>query len=332
MNSAPNKLLLPLAVLAALALIPLVSLWLNDPFLVRLFTRVLLLGIAAMGLNLVLGFGGLVSLMHAALFGVGGYVVAILAHHDFNAEPIIGSFTGTSLLAVSVPLAIVASAVVAAITGLVSLRTSGLFFIMITLAFNQMIFYLFIALQKYGGEDGLQMLGRVDLFGLHPGMRMPFYYLCLLLAVIVWLLLTRIVGSRFGMVLRGLAQNERRMRALGIEPLRYKLAAFVISGAIAGLAGAFWAASQSYVSPADMAWSRSGELVVMAVLGGTASVGGPLLGTGIFLLFEFLLSEVTSHWHLPFGLLIILMIVAFPKGIVQLSSSLNRLARKVRHG
>jgi branched-chain amino acid transport system permease protein len=310
--------LIPLCCLIALAAAPLIAIWLGNPFVIRLMTRILLLGMVAMALNLALGFGGLVSLMHASLFGVGGYVVAILETHHFNAEALIGAFDGTAQLLLSLPLAVIACAAVAAITGLVALRTSGLFFIMITLAFNQMIYYLFVALQKYGGEDGLQMLGPVDLLGLTPSRRLEFYYLCLLLIAAVWVGLTRVVRSPFGLTLRGIAQNERRMRALGIEPLRYKLAAFVLSGAIAGLAGGLWAASQSFMSPADMTWGRSGELVVMAVLGGSAAVGGPLLGTAVFVLLEFFLSELTQRWMLPFGALIILMIALCPKGIVSL--------------
>lgn len=314
---------LPVLILVILVAVPPASLWLDDPFLLRLFTEVLLTGMVTMALNLVLGFGRMVSLMHAALFGVGGYVVAILSFHEFNSEPLFWGLKGTSSLAISIPLAILVASLVAAIAGLVSLRTSGLFFIMITLAFNQMIYYLFTALQRYGGSDGLQILGQVQLFGYGPGLRIPFYYFYLLLVALIWFLLTRIVNSRFGMVLQGIAQNERRMRALGIEPLRYKLVAFVISGAITGVAGGFWAASQSYISPADMSWGHSGELVVMAVLGG-ASVGGALLGAAIFLLLRFELAGVTIYWHLPFGLLIIAMIAVFPEGIFQAAMHLRR--------
>lgn len=311
--------LLPLAILALLLVLPSLAYWLDDPFLVRLFTKALIFGLVAMALNLVLGFGALVSMMHASFFGIGGYVVVILAHHDFNAMPLFGAFGGTSALVLSIPLAVLATAVFAGLAGLVSLRTSGLFFIMITLAFNQMLFYFFIALQVYGGEDGLQILGRVDLFGLHAGQRVAFYYFCLTVVALVWLLLTRIIASRFGMVLRGISQNERRIRALGIEPLRYKLVAFMISAALTGLAGAIWAVNQSYISPADMAWGRSGEFVIMAVLGGIASVGGPLIGAGLFVLFEFFLSEFTTHWHLPFGLFIIFMVWVAPQGVAPLA-------------
>jgi branched-chain amino acid transport system permease protein len=327
-NTTPWRgALIPLIIIAVLALAPVLAMWLDYSFLVRLLTRILLLSIVAMAMNLMLGFGGLVSLMHAGIFGVGGYVVAILAYHDFNAQPLLLAIPGSSQLAISIPLAIVAAIVISLAAGVVALRTSGLHFIMITLAFNQMLYYLLTALRTYGGEDGLQILGQLDLLGMHPDRRIPFYYLCLIVTAFTWLLLARLVTSKFGMTLRGIAQNERRMRALGFEPLRYKLTAFVISGAIAGLAGALWAANQAYISPADMSWIRSGELVVMAMLGGISMVGGPLIGAFLFLLMEFFLEGWTKHWQLPFGLLIIFMIAIFPNGVLDLPARLRILLR-----
>lgn len=313
-----------LILIVLLALVPPIAIALGDPFIIRVFTRILLLGMAAMGLNLVLGYGGLISLMHAAFFGVGGYVVAILAHHDFNNEAFLGLISGTSVLAISIPLGLLVVSLVAAFTGYISLRTSGVFFIMITLAFNQMIYYFFIAAQQYGGDDGLQILSDVRLFGLSGSNRIAFYYVCLALVAATLFFLSRLVESRFGMVIRAAAQNERRLAALGTPVLRYRLAAFIISGAIAGLAGALWAVSQGFVSPADMSWGRSGELVVMAVLGGLGAAWGPLVGAAAFLGLELFISEWTSYWQLPFGVVIILMVVFLKGGLVGLCQKLAR--------
>ncbi len=312
-RTAPLVLLLGL-----LVLVPPLAQFLDDPFLIRVFTRVIVFAIAAVGLNLILGFGNLISLMQAGFFGIGGYTVAILAYHDVNVEPLLSwplALTGTTNLAISLPLGALVAAVFAALAGLVCLRTSDAYFIMITLAFNQMLYYFFVALQKYGGEDGLQILGNLHLIDFDVAKRVPFYYLCLIVLVAILVLLDRLVQSRFGMAVRALAQNERRAVALGIPPLRYKLLAFVISGTIGGLAGGLLAASQQFVSPADMAWARSGELVVMVVLGGLATVWGPVAGAAVFLILELVLSSFTISWQLPFGLLIIAMIMLLRGGL-----------------
>ena len=317
--------LIPIAVIVALfALVHVVSNAMDDPFLIKIGTRVLVFAIAAASLNLVLGYGGLVSLLHSGLFGIGGYTVAILAFHDFNAEPLFGILPGTSNLAISLPLAFVVSGIAAGLLGLVSLRTSGTYFIMITLAFNQMLYYVFVALQQYGGDDGLQILSNLTLAGLDVSKRVPFYYLCLAVLALVLILLQRIVDSRFGMVLRASAQNERRVIALGIPAMRYKLAAFVLSGALTGLAGALLAAGQQFISPADMSWVRSGDLVVMCVLGGMTTVWGPVIGAAVFLVFELVLSSWTQNWQLGFGLLIIAIVVFLKGGLVDLAGLLRR--------
>ncbi len=314
--------LLPIAILIGLlALVPPIALAIDDPFLIKIFTRVIVFAIAAVALNFILGFGDLVSLLQAGFIGVGGYTVAILASHEFNAEAIASwpfTLDGTTNLAISLPLGALAAAVVAVLTGLVSLRTSGAYFIMITLAFNQMLYYFFVALQKYGGEDGLQILGNLHLAGVDVAKRVPFYYLCLITLALTLVFLDRLVASRFGMVIRALAQNERRAVALGIPPLRYKLLAFVITGTLGGLAGGLLAAGQQFISPADMAWGRSGEIVVMAVLGGLATVWGPVVGAAVFLVLELVLSSFTISWQLPFGILIIVMITFLRGGLADL--------------
>jgi branched-chain amino acid transport system permease protein len=304
----------PIVIVVGLAAIPLIAAATDNPFLIRLFTRVVVFAIVAVALNFVLGFGGLISMVHAALFGIGAYVVAIAAFHDFNGEPLLG-WAGSSDLAITAPLAVVVTALAAAGIGIVSLRTSGLYFIMITLAFNQMFFYFFSGLSHYGGNDGLQILSSLTLAGWALPTRTPFYYVCVGTLAVVLFTLTRVVRSRFGTVVAAAKQNERRLYAIGIEPVPYKLLAFVISGAICGLAGALWAASQSFVSPADMSWMRSGEFVVMAVLGGMSRVWGPVLGAIALLTLEIGLSDWTTYWQLPVGLGIIAVIMFLQNGL-----------------
>ena len=306
-----------LLMLGFLAFVPTLSTLLDNPFIVRLFTRAVIFAMVATSLNFVLGFGGLVSLMHASLFGVGAYTVAILAFHDYESTKFL-FFDGTANLALSIPLAVLVSGFVAGLTGFISLRTGGTYFIMITLAFNQMLYYFFVALQQYGGEDGLQILASLEFAGINISRRVTFYYVALCVLVVFLFLLSRIVHSRFGSILQATAQNERRVVALGIPPLRYKLAAFVISGALTGLAGALWATGQQFVSPSDLSWVRSGDYVVMAVLGGMSRVWGPVIGAVVFVLLEAMLPSWTQFWQLPFGLVVILIVVYLRGGLVDL--------------
>jgi branched-chain amino acid transport system permease protein len=321
----------PALILTLFALLPLAAHLLDDPFLIKIGTRVVVFSIAAVALNLVLGFGGLVSLLHAGLFGIGGYVVAILAHHAVAAEPMLGVLPGTANLAYGLPVAVLVSALAAALIGVVSLRTSGTYFIMITLAFNQMLYYVFVALQQYGGEDGLQILADLSFAGFDLTRRLPFYYACLAVLAATLLLVDRLVRSRFGVVLRAAAQNERRVAALGIPPLRYRLAALAISGGLTGLAGALLAAGQQFISPADMSWIRSGDLVVMCVLGGLSLVWGPVLGAGVFLVLEFVLSSWTVHWQLGFGILVVATVTGLRQGLGGFADAL-RPGRRAGHG
>lgn len=307
----------------------------GDTFLMRVFMRIMIFGIVAVALNFVLGFGGMVSLMHASFIGVGGYVVAILAYHAANFEPLqIGPFTvsGTSDLMISLPVAIVVTALFAAVTGLISLRTTGTYFIMITLAFNQMAYYFFVALQAYGGEDGLQILDPITFGGLDLSVRTTFYVFALVVLALTLVLVTLLVDSKFGIVLRAASQNERRLSAIGIAPLRYKLVAFIISGVLTGIAGALLATGQQFISPADMSWSRSGELVVMVVMGGLGSVCGPLIGAAVFLSLELILESWTEYWHFAFGLLIVAMVTLLRGGIADLGTLVRWPGRTVSGG
>ena len=318
------------ALVALLALVPVIANAIGEPFIIRVATRVVVFAIAAVALNLVLGFGGLVSLLHAGLLGIGGYAVAIASWHEFNAEPLIFgplALNGTGQLLVSLPLAALCGAGAAAVMGAVSLRTSGSYFIMITLAFNQMLFYYFVALQKYGGEDGLQITGSLALGAIDPSKRVPFFYICLTLLALTLIFMQRLINSRFGMVLRATAQNEQRVIAVGIPPFRYKLAAFAISGGLTALAGGLLATGQQFITPADMSWVRSGDFVVMCVLGGLSTVWGPVIGAAVFLVLELALSGYTTHWQLPFGLFIIGIAVFLRGGLSDVPALLGRAGK-----
>ncbi len=307
-----------LLILALLAFAPTLSNALDNPFLVRLFTRAVIFAMAAVALNFVLGFGGLVSLMHGGLAGIGAYAVAIMAFHDYDGSKFLGVFPGTSDLAILIPVAMLAAGLGAALTGIVALRTSGAYFIMITLAFNQMLYYFFVALQQYGGDDGLQILSNLTLAGFDISRRATFYYVALVALCAELFFFSRVVASRFGTILQACAQNERRVTAIGIPPLRYKLAALAISGAAAGLAGALWASGQQFVSPSELSWDRSGDYIVMAVLGGTGRVWGPVLGAVVFVLLEAFLPAWTQFWQAPFGVVVILIVVFLRGGLIDL--------------
>ncbi len=311
------RLLAIAAGLVLLCLLPAIAAWADQPFLLRLFTRVVIFAIIASGLDLILGFGGMVSMGQAAFVGLGAYVVGILGWHAGNGTPLVLAWSGTDNAWVAWPLALAVTAAAAAAIGWVSLRTSGMYFIMITLAFAQMLYYSAVALQRYGGEDGLSLPGpqRLAVPGLALDLsdRTTFYYLCLALLVVVVGGLERLVNSRFGLVLQGCRQNDRRMAALGFSTFRYRLAAFVLSAVIAALGGILLANANGFVSPADMAWTRSGEILIMVILGGLGTVFGPVLGAAVFILLEFLLEEWTSHWPAVLGL-IMLAVLMFARG------------------
>lgn len=292
------------ALVLALVLLPLYVWHFNQPFVLTVVTRVVILAIAATSLNLILGYGGMVSFGHAVYLGLGGYVVGIMAFH--------GVYSGWLQWAV----AIGASALLALAVGALSLRTRGLYFIMITLAFAQLVYYVAVGLDAYGGDDGLTLYKRSDFGGLIDlRNRYVFYYLCLALALAALYGVWRLVNARFGMVLQGVKSNEARMQALGYPVYRYKLAAFVIAGALCGLAGALEANRAEFVSPSMMHWTRSGDLIVMVVLGGMGTLFGPLFGAVAFLVVEELLSGLTEYWQLIFGPLLILMVIFARGGI-----------------
>jgi len=295
---------LNVAVVIVLATVPAYAALTGNTFALTLFTRVVILALAALSLNLIMGFGGMVSFGHAAYLGIGGYAVGILAKE------------GVGSGFVQWPIAVAAAALYALIVGALSLRTRGVYFIMITLAFAQMIYYVAIGLDRYGGDDGLTIYHRSQFGGLIDlNNRTTFYYLCfgLLLAAIymVW----RIVNSRFGMVIQGARSNDRRMRAIGFPTFRYRLVCFVIAGAMCGLAGALLANHTDFISPAMMHWTRSGDLIVMVVLGGMQAMFGPLIGAVTFLVLEEGLSRLTEYSNLILGPLLLVVAVSIHGGI-----------------
>lgn len=303
------------AVLLALALVPPAAALLDRPYLVTLVNRAVIYALAAMALDLVMGYGRLVSFGHGAFLGIGAYVVGILGTHELLGEPLLWGWAGSNEALLVWPLAMMAAAAYGLVVGALSLRTAGVYFIMITLAFGQLAFYFFVSLSAYGGNDGLALWVRNDIAGLDLSVPATFYYVCIgVLAVVLWAL-GRIVRSRFGRVLEGCRQNERRMRALGFRPYAYQLAAFVLSGALTGLAGALIANHTEFVSPALMHWSRSGELMVIVLLGGLATLVGPIYGALALLVLEEVLVAYTPHWRIVLGPLLILAVLFFRGGL-----------------
>jgi len=317
------------ALLVFLILIPIYTAATGNPFLLTLFTRIVILAMAATSLNLILGYGGMVSFGHAVYLGIGGYAIGILAHE------------GLSSGFIQWPIAIAASALFALGVGALSLRTRGLYFIMITLAFAQLVYYFGVGLDRYGADDGMQLYQRsqfVDAISLSN--RTLFYYLCLALLVASIYLVWRIVNSRFGLVIQGSRSNDRRMQAIGFPTYRYRLVCFVIAGTMCGLAGALLANHTEFVSPAMMHWTRSGDLIVMVVLGGMASTFGPLIGAIALMVLEESLpaliklaaapivgeaaTRVAEYWQIVLGPLFLLVVLFARGGINGLLESLER--------
>jgi branched-chain amino acid transport system permease protein len=312
-----------------LLLVPLAAWALDEPFYITLAARMAILALAAVGLNLALGLGGLVSFGHAAFFGIGGYTAGILATHAANLQPLMTwpvEIGGTDQMILLWPLAMMLSGVVALAIGVISLRTSGVYFIMITLAFAQMIYYFATSWPAYGGEDGLSLALRNSFPGVKTALPFNFFLICYVLLIAALYLFARIRDSRFGAALQAARQNEVRVAAVGISPFPIRLVAFVVSGMISGLAGVLFADLNRFVSPSMLSWQMSGELIVLVILGGTGRLFGPVAGAMLFVLFEFILGGVTERWQLFLGL-ILLGVVLFARG-----GLIGMLAGKARHG
>lgn len=300
--------------LLALAVFPLVAPALGLDFYISFVRRVLIYALAATSLNLILGYGGMVALGHAAFFGAGAYAVGILA------------MNGVTSALVAWPAAALLAGLLAATTGAVSLRTRGVYFIMITLAFAQMLFYIFISLRQYGGEDGLNLPGHSVLPGLDLGHDVSFYYVVLALFAVLMAVFGRLVDSRFGKALQGVRENELRMESLGYPVYRIKLAAFVLSGAVAGLAGALLANHNLFISPSLMHWTQSANLLIMVLVGGVGLRWGGVAGAVVMLTLEEVLRMWTEYWHLPLGLLLLCVVFGAPRGLMGLWPARGRQA------
>ena len=295
-----------------LAVIPLLSYQLEHEFWIDIFTRLVILCMAALSLNLLLGFGGLPSFGHAAYLGIGAYCVGVPVYHaTYGGAEWLASYSGW----LHFPLAIGVSALFALITGAICLRTKGVHFIMITMAFSQMIYYTLVSLEEYGADDGLTIDLRSEFGFVDFNDPRQLYVVCFISLLGYLLLIHRIVHSRFGRILDAARQNEERIQALGVDPYRYRLVAFVIAGSLCGYAGALMANYTTFISPSMIEWTRSGELMFMVILGGSAFLFGPLFGAVVFVLLEFYLSQWTVYWHLPFGILLILTVLVFRGGI-----------------
>lgn len=318
-----------IALALLLLAIPLVALQLNSPFYVTLATRMAILALAAVGLNLALGLGGMVSFGHAAYFGVGGYVAGILAHHAFSGVPldfVLFQLPGTNLMPVIWVVAIILSGLLALFIGAVSIRTSGVYFIMITLAFAQMTYYFANSWPAYGGEDGLSILVRNQFPGVNTLRPLSYFFICYAILIAVLILFAVIRDSRFGAALQAARQNEVRVATVGIDAYRIRLVAFVISGMITGLAGALYADLNRFVSPSMLSWHMSGEFIVLIILGGVARLYGPVAGAMLFVMFEFLLGGLTDRWQFFLGLVLLGVVLLARGGLV------GWLAGRARHG
>jgi len=302
------------ALIVFLAAVPILAAVFNEAFYVTLFTRILIFALAALGLNLILGYGAMVSFGHAMYMGVGAYSVGILGFH--------GIASGW----VHLGAALAVGVVVALVVGAICLRTSGIAFIMITLAFAQMLFFLAVSLREYGGDDGLSVAQRSEFGLLDLSQPYQLYYLCLGILLVTLFLMQRMIHSHFGMVLRGCKSNERRMRALGFPTLRYKLAAYVLSAQVCVVAGVLLANLTRFVAPSYMAWTVSGELIVMTVLGGLGTLLGPVVGAVALLTLEEILSSlkvgvpwidtlINQHWLALIGLFIVAVVLVLKQGL-----------------
>ncbi|MDQ7071243.1 MAG: branched-chain amino acid ABC transporter permease [Rhodobacterales bacterium] len=306
---------LTFAVMLALAILPPVFFLTGNAFYLDLATRLVILGIAAVGLNLILGYGGLVSFGHAAFIGLGAYAVGIPSYHaTWGGFDMVASYNGLFHIALAVGI----SALFALVTGAISLRTKGVYFIMITMAFGQMAFFLFQSLNVYNGDDGLTIDVRSELPFINLDKPLHLYLLSYVSLVVAMIVVKTIVNSRFGMVIKGAKGNNERMITLGYNTYIYRLTAYVISGAMCGYAGFLLGNFTTFISPDMMHWTRSGELMFMIILGGVSTVLGPVLGSSTFILLEEVLSSLTIYWHLPFGLMLIILVLFIRGGLMGL--------------
>lgn len=299
-----TRRVLAVLLFAGFAVLPLIATLLGDSYVIVITSRIMVFAIAALSLDLILGYGGLVSFGHAAYLGIGAYAVVILSQ------------LGVTDLLLHLIFAMFMAALFALVTGAISLRTQGIYFIMITLAFAQMAYFFFVSLSAYGGDDGMTLDSRSTLFGSSIlENRLIFYYTILIMLAFIYVLLSFVTASRFGRALSGARENPLRMRAIGFSPFPFQLTAYVISGCIASVAGVLLANHANFVSPSFMNWHRSGELVVMVVLGGMGNLLGAVAGATLALVLEEGLAIFTDHWPILFGLILIALVLFSKDGL-----------------
>ena len=314
--------------LAGLLAVPLWALYADEPFTITLATRAVIFALAAVGLNIALGLGGLVSLGHAVFFGLGGYAMGILAHHAQTYTPVMEwplVIEGTKSMPVIWLVAMLSSALAALVIGLLSLRTAGVYFIMITLAFGQMFYYFAISWAAYGGEDGLSIYVRNGFPGLNTLVPIQFFGLCFPILCVVLLFNALLAKSPFGLALNAARQVPARVETVGLNPMRLKLVAFVISGTITGLAGALFADLNRFVSPTMFSWQMSGEIIIFIILGGTARLFGPVVGAVVFVALEHFLGGLSDYWHIYLGALLLGIVLFARGGLIGLMAGRARL-------
>ena len=305
------RIIFIIILILGLGVVPLLADYFDEPFYTVMFSRMLILSIGAVSLNLILGFGGMVSFGHAVYLGIGSYMVGIGTMHvvEDGIEWMANGF-------LQIALAIVFSALAGLVIGAISLRTRGVYFIMITLAFSQMLYFVAVGNERYGGDDGLSLYMRSDFNGLIDiSNDNSLYYLNFVFLLLSLYLSHRLINSRFGMLIRGAKSNEQRMRAIGFPVFRYQLVAFVIAGTICGIAGVLSANQTEFVNPSVMHWTRSGDLIIMTVLGGLGTLFGPVIGAVAFLFLEEFLSGITEYWQLYFGPMLVLVVIFARGGI-----------------
>ena len=311
-----RETIINIVVALLLLAVPLWAWMADEPFIITLATKVAIFALAGVGLNLALGHGGLVSFGHAAFFGIGGYAMGILASHAQSFSPIMQVpflIEGSKSMPVIWLVAVISSAMAAFLVGVLSLRTSGVYFIMVTLAFGQMFFYFAISWPAYGGEDGLSIYVRNSFPGLNTLVPIQFFAICYTILGGVLFFSARLAKSAFGLALNGARQNPERTQTVGIDTFRLRLVAFTISGAITGLAGALFADLNRFVSPSMFTWQTSGEIMVFVILGGVARLYGPVAGAALFVLLEYVLGGLSEFWHIYLGVLL-LLVVLFARG------------------
>jgi branched-chain amino acid transport system permease protein len=305
-HSARHREALSIGLIGVMIALPALLTACGQEFYIGFASRILIFALAASSLNLVLGFGGMFSLGHAAFFGIGAYAAAICLR------------SGITDALLVLPLAMAVAGLFALLVGALSLRTRGVYFIMITLAFGQMAYYLVVSARAWGGDDGLALVGRMTFagFGLHG--EAAFFHAVLACLGLSMLFLGRLAEARFGRVIQAIRENETRMEALGFPVFHYRLSCFVIGGALAGLAGALLANLTGLASPSLLQWTQSGTLLVMVIIGGVGYLYGGLLGALVLLCLEEVLAGFTVHWHIGLGLLLLTIVLYAPKGVAAL--------------